>query len=36
MANRFQKLLYFLSAESPILIMFAFVWLIVEKNTMVL
>lgn len=32
MANRFQKLLYFLSAESPILIMFAVVWLI-EKST---
>ena len=31
MANRFQKLLYFLSAESPILIMFALVWL-VEKS----
>lgn len=28
MANRFQKLIYFLSAESPILIMFALVWLI--------
>lgn len=32
MANRFQKLLYFLSAESPILIIFAIVWLI-EKST---
>ena len=32
MANRIQKLLYFLSAESPILIMFAIVWLI-EKST---
>ena len=32
MGNRFQKLIYFLSAESPILIMFAIVWLI-EKST---
>ena len=32
MANRIQKLLYFLSAESPILIVFAIVWLI-EKST---
>lgn len=32
MANRFQKLIYFLSAESPIIIMFAIVWLI-EKST---
>lgn len=32
MANRFQKLIYFLSAESPILIMFALVWLI-KKST---
>lgn len=32
MANRVQKLLYFLSAESPILIMFAIVWMI-KKST---
>jgi hypothetical protein len=32
MANRFQKLIYFLSAETPILIVFAVVWLI-EKST---
>jgi hypothetical protein len=32
MANRFQKLIYFLSAESPILVMVAIVWLI-EKST---
>ncbi len=32
MANRFQKFIYFLSAETPILIVFAVVWLI-EKST---
>lgn len=32
MANRFQKLIYYLSAEAPILIVFAVIWLI-EKST---
>ena len=32
MANRFQRLIYFLSAESPILFVFAIVWFI-EKST---
>ena len=32
MANRVQKLIYFLSAESPIMVIFALVWL-VEKST---
>ena len=32
MANRLQKLIYFTSAESPIIIMFAIVWLI-KKST---
>lgn len=34
MANRFQKLIYFLSAESPILVMVAIVWLIDRKIDM--
>lgn len=32
MPNRLQKLLYYLSAESPILIVYAFVW-IIKKTT---
>lgn len=32
MANKLQKLIYFTSAESPIIVMFAIVWLI-EKST---